>query len=151
MASAPGCASGIFCQRRRHDLMKTHQPRIHSRGVSSRSSMIGKLGVTAAVCFVMMLMIVSAAPRAFAQDEAKRLVSLLDYLGSDYKNAVKDGKILSQDEYGEMQEFSKRSQELLNQLKAADKSDKAGVEPTIKALAAQIDKKAEPKIIADLA
>ena len=113
--------------------------------------MIGKLGVTAAFCFVMMLMIVSTAPRAFAQDEAKRLVSLLDYLGSDYKNAVKDGKILSQDEYGEMQEFSKRSQELLNQLKATDKTDKAGVEPTVKSLAAEIDKKAEPKIIAELA
>ncbi len=46
--------------------------------------------------------------------QAKRLVSLLDYLGSDYKNAVKDGKILSADEYTEMQEFSKRSQELFN-------------------------------------
>ncbi len=57
--------------------------------------------------------LLSAAPAAFAQDEAKRLVALLDYLGSDYKNAVKDGKILSPDEYAEMQEFSKRSQELI--------------------------------------
>ncbi|HEY7220064.1 MAG TPA: c-type cytochrome, partial [Candidatus Binatia bacterium] len=96
-------------------------------------------------------MILSTASAALAQDQAKRLVSLLDYLGSDYKNAVKDGKILNPDEYGEMQEFSKRSQELLNQLKAADKTDKAGVEPTVKSLAAQIDKRAEPKIIAELA
>ena len=84
-------------------------------------------------------------------DDAKRLVSLLDYLGSDYKNAVKDGKILSADEYTEMQEFSKRSQELFNQLKQADKADRAGIESTIKSLAAQIDKKAEPQIVAELA
>ena len=97
------------------------------------------------------LALLAGPPRAFAQDDAKRLVSLLDYLGSDYKNAVKDGKILSQDEYGEMQEFSKRSQELLNKLKEADKADQAGVEPTVKSLAAAIDRKAEPKVIADLA
>ena len=97
------------------------------------------------------LALLVAPPGAFAQDDAKRLVSLLDYLGSDYKNAVKDGKILSQDEYGEMQEFSRRSQELLNKIEEADKADKAGVEPTVKSLAAEIDRKAEPKVVADLA
>jgi high-affinity iron transporter len=102
----------------------------------------------AILCALVLLM---APPGAFAQDDAKRLVSLLDYLGSDYKNAVKDGKILSQDEYGEMQEFSKRSQELLNKIKEADKADKAGVEPTVKSLAAEVDRKAEPEVIADLA
>ena len=131
--------------------METHRHRNDSRDPLSHSFLIGKLSVIAVFCLATMLMIVTAAPAAFAQDQAKRLVSLLDYLGSDYKNAVKDGKVLSPDEYGEMQEFSKRSQELLNQLKAADKTDKAGVEPTVKSLAAQIDKKAEPKIIAELA
>jgi high-affinity iron transporter len=95
--------------------------------------------------------ILSATSVAFAQDQAKRLVSLLDYLGSDYKNAVKDGKVLSQDEYGEMQEFSKRSQELFKQLKETDKADKAGVESTLKSLASQIDNKADPKTVAELA
>ncbi|HEY2923269.1 MAG TPA: hypothetical protein VGK77_30205, partial [Candidatus Binatia bacterium] len=32
------------------------------------------------------------AQPVFAQDQAKRLVALLDYLSSDYKNAVQDGK-----------------------------------------------------------
>ena len=90
-------------------------------------------------------------PIASAQEQAKRLVSVLDYLGSDYKNAVKDGKIVNQDEYGEMQEFSRRTQELLKQLKAGDGADKAGVESTIGSLAAQIEKKAEPAVIAELA
>ena len=105
-------------------------------------------------CGVMILCVLAllvAIPAAFAQDDAKRLVSLLDYLGSDYKNAVKDGKILSRDEYGEMQEFSRRSQELFNKLKETDKADKAGVEPMIKSLAGEINRKAEPKVIADLA
>jgi high-affinity iron transporter len=103
-------------------------------------------------CFLAIAALLSNVPLAFAQpDDAKRLVSLLDYLGSDYKNAVKDGKILSADEYTEMQEFSKRSQELFNQLKQADKADRAGIESTIKSLAAQIDKKAEPQIVAELA
>ena len=88
---------------------------------------------------------------ASAQEQAKRLVSVLDYLGSDYKNAVKNGKMINQDEYAEMQEFSKRTQELLSQLKAADGADKAGVEPTIRSLAAQIEKKAEPAVVAELA
>ena len=62
---------------------------------------------------------------AQAQEQAKKLVALLDYLGTDYKNAVKDGKVLSNDEYGEMQEFSKRISELLAQLKELEKGDKA--------------------------
>jgi len=88
---------------------------------------------------------------AFAQDQAKKLVALLDYLGSDYKNAVKDGKVLSQDEYAEMQEFAKRSAELFAQLKELDKGDKAGVAAEVKSLTAQVDQKADPKIVAELA
>ncbi len=104
------------------------------------------------VCFFAIVLCLSAASGAFAaQDQAKRLVSLLDYLGSDYKNAVKDGKILSADEYTEMQEFSKRSQEIFNELKQADKADKAGVESTIKTLAGQIEKKSDPQSVAELA
>lgn len=59
--------------------------------------------------------------------------------------------MINPDEYGEMQEFSKRTQELLNQLKQGDGADKAGVEPIIKSLAAQIENKAEPPVIAELA
>lgn len=112
------------------------------------NSEILKFGVI--LCFAL-LTFFFRVPIASAQDQAKRLVSVLDYLGSDYKNAVKDGKIVNQDEYAEMQEFSKRTQEFLNQLKAADGADKAGVESTIKSLAAQIEKKAEPAVIAELA
>lgn len=86
-----------------------------------------------------------------AQDQAKRLVALLDYLGSDYKNAVKDGKVISQDEFAEMQEFAKRSLELFAQLKATDKGDKAGIETNLKTLAGYVERKADPADVAKLA
>ena len=91
------------------------------------------------------------AHSVFAQDQARRLVALLDYLGSDYQNAVQDGKILSQDEYAEMQEFSKRILELIRQLKAVDKTDKAEVEPILKSLVSQVEKKGDAKTVAALA
>ena len=97
------------------------------------------------------LIFVFIAGPAFAQEQAKKLIALLDYLGSDYKNAVMDGKVLSQDEYTEMQEFSKRISELTAQLKELDKGDKAGIDAEVKSLTAQVDQKADPKVIADLA
>ena len=103
---------------------------------------------SAVVVFLILLFTVSTA---FAEDEARRLVALLDYLGSDYKNAVQDGKIVNQGEFTEMQEFSKRTLELLKQLKETDKADKAGVEPSLKSLANQIENKADPKAVAELA
>src|SRR5215813_6025649 len=100
---------------------------------------------------VFFLILLFAASTAFADEEARRLVALLDYLGSDYKNAVQDGKVLNQNEFAEMQEFSKRTLELIKQLKEADKADKAGVEPSLKSLAAQIQNKADAKEVAELA
>jgi high-affinity iron transporter len=98
-----------------------------------------------------MLTLLTAATTAFAQDQARRLVALLDYLGGDYQNAVQDGKIVNQDEYAEMQEFSKRIVELIGQLKAVDKTDKAQVESTLKSLVSQVEKKGDAKTVATLA
>ncbi|MBM4261294.1 MAG: c-type cytochrome [Deltaproteobacteria bacterium] len=89
--------------------------------------------------------------RALAADEPRKLVALLDYLGSDYKNAVKDGKILSKDEYQEMQEFAKRGQELFSQLKQQDNGDKAGIQAAVETLAAHVASKADPSAVAELA
>jgi high-affinity iron transporter len=91
-----------------------------------------------------------AAPAA-AADEARRLVALLDYLGSDYKNAVQDGKVANEDEFQEMQEFAKRSLELLVQLKKAEQGDKAGIEKDLKTLAIRVENKADAKAVAALA
>ncbi len=90
------------------------------------------------------------ASTASAENEARRLVALLDYLGSDYKNAVQEGKVVSQDEFQEMQEFTKRSLDLMVQLKMAERGDKAGIEPDLKALVKHVENKADAKIVAAL-
>src|SRR5512135_1205467 len=111
----------------------------------------GKLSRLSVFYLLATLAVLILPPSAHAQDQAKKLVALLDYLGSDYKNAVRDGKVLSQDEYGEMQEFAKRSLDLFNQLKANDKADKAGVESELTALVKQIAGKGDPKTVSELA
>jgi high-affinity iron transporter len=73
----------------------------------------------------------------WAADEAKRVVALVDYIGGDYRNAVQGGKVVNADEYAEMTEFSARSLDLFNKLKAAE-GDKAGIEKDLHALAEHI-------------
>jgi len=127
------------------------KPLFVNRSESRRSvSLHGPIAAhrSAVVVFLILLFVASTA---FADEEAKRLVALLDYLGSDYKNAVQGGKIVNQNEFAEMQEFSKRSLDLLKQLNEAEKADKAGVEPTIKSLATQIENKADPTAVTELA
>ncbi|MGH7767290.1 MAG: hypothetical protein ACREQP_07530, partial [Candidatus Binatia bacterium] len=101
------------------------------------------------VALFVLFIICHSAP-AYAQDEAKRLVALLDYLGGDYKNAVQNGKIVNQDEYEEMQEFSRRVQELFDRLKTSD-ADQAGIESTLKSLAGEVEGKGDSKLVAKLA
>jgi high-affinity iron transporter len=94
--------------------------------------------------------LLGAAATARADEPARRLVAVLDYLGSDYKNAVQNGKVANPDEYAEMQEFARRSLELFAELKASDKADKAGVEAAIKSLSDNIASKADAKLIAEI-
>jgi high-affinity iron transporter len=122
-----------------------------NRTKSRRSSPLGAPAAAHKSAVVVFLILLFTVSTAFAEDEARRLVALLDYLGSDYKNAVQDGKIVNQGEFMEMQEFSKRTLELLKQLKETDKADKAGVEPSLKSLANRIENKADPKAVAELA
>ncbi|MGE5220632.1 MAG: FTR1 family protein [Chloroflexota bacterium] len=112
---------------------------------------VAKFSRLSVFCLLATLAALVVPAFAHAQDEAKKLVALLDYLGSDYKNAVQDGKVLSQDEYSEMQEFAKRSTDLFNQLKANDKADKAGVEPELTALVKQIADKGDSQAVSVLA
>src|SRR5215207_2469141 len=80
------------------------------------------------------LLSIFCASAALANDQAKQLLSLIDYIGGDYKNAVQHGKIANPDEYQEMSEFAARSLELFNQLKSAQ-GDKALIEKDLRALA----------------
>ena len=97
-------------------------------------------GPRAAFWFCLLVTLVGfIPPAARADDVANRLVALLDYVGGDYKNAVQDGKVVSDSEYREMKEFSARMLELGAQLKASDREQFA---PAIKAVADAVERKA---------
>ncbi len=40
-----------------------------------------------------------------AEESPKRVLSLVDYIGGDYKNAVEDGQVINDEEFAEMDEF----------------------------------------------
>ncbi|MCI0482144.1 MAG: hypothetical protein L0213_11220, partial [Candidatus Dadabacteria bacterium] len=44
------------------------------------------------------------AKPSFSSNDANRILSLVDYIGGDYGNAVKDGQIINTAEYSEMLE-----------------------------------------------
>ncbi|MCE3256629.1 MAG: putative cytochrome c, class I:Iron permease precursor [Nitrobacter vulgaris] len=99
---------------------------------------------------LVLLLFLSSASSLWADDEAKRIVALIDYIGGDYRNAVQGGKVLNSDEYQEMSEFSARSLELFRQLKSTE-GDKAAIEKDLNALAAHIKNKSGDDAVPELA
>ncbi len=86
---------------------------------------------------------------SFASEEAKRILSLVDYIGGDYQNAVLRGKVISQEEYDEMLEFSSEALALFGQLKSAD-GDKASIESDLVEIKNRIELKSAPEDIQSL-
>lgn len=101
--------------------------------------------------FGVFLLSILFASAALANDQAKQLLSLIDYIGGDYKNAVKDGKVINPDEYQEMFEFSKRSIELFDQLKVKEGRDTAAIEKDLRMLAAHIKNTSGEELVPQLA
>lgn len=59
--------------------------------------------------FLILATVFSSLAQAKNENDARLLVHTLNYLGGDYGNAVKNGKITNEDEYAEMLEFSESS------------------------------------------
>jgi high-affinity iron transporter len=97
------------------------------------------------------LLLLTHSPALWAADEAKRVLALIDYIGGDYRNAVQGGKVINPDEYQEMTEFSARSLELFNQLKAKEHGDKAGIEKDLRTLAEHIETRSGENEVPQLA
>lgn len=55
---------------------------------------------------VFILPIIFISSNAFGSNDPQRLFSLIDYIGGDYQSAVSKGKIINNDEYNEMLDFS---------------------------------------------
>lgn len=73
---------------------------------------------------------------------------LLDYMAVDYREAVRDGTVISKDEYAEMVEFAGSVKERLDDLPPS--SEKANLQKQAADLQIAIGRKAEPEHIATL-
>lgn len=85
---------------------------------------------------------------ANSKNDAQLFVHTLNYLGGDYSSAVQNGKVVSEDEYEEMLEFSescfKYAQETV---KGWPTSDSAAVFQLVSDIALAVKEKADAKII----
>lgn len=69
--------------------------------------------------FLLILLCAIYVNKLYANDknsavELRTVISLIDYIGSDYSNAVKDGKVINVNEYAEMNEFISKAIGLFN-------------------------------------
>lgn len=78
--------------------------------------------------------------------DAKRILSLVDYIGGDYQNAVADGKIINTDEYNEMLDFSATALELGSRII----TDKEYVKNDTRLLSNLINDKADVQSVVNL-
>ncbi|MBY0242348.1 MAG: cytochrome c/FTR1 family iron permease [Burkholderiaceae bacterium] len=83
------------------------------------------------------------------QTKAKQIWQLLDYLAVDYGKAVKDGAVISQDEYAEMREFAATAERQLAELPATTALTNLQTEAHV--LRQSITAKAEPAIVGEQA
>ena len=75
------------------------------------------------ICSATLLLLLLVTSLSFASSAEKRILSLVDYIGGDYQNAVNNGEVINEDEYNEMLEFSAETKELFKTLKLSDKTD----------------------------
>ncbi|HML94366.1 MAG TPA: cytochrome c/FTR1 family iron permease [Thermodesulfobacteriota bacterium] len=90
-----------------------------------------------------LLLLVFALPSYSSPPEAKRILSLVDYIGGDYRNAVSGGEIINGDEYREMLEFSSEVGGLFSDMEK-EGGDSAGLGPDLARLSGLIKDKADP-------
>ncbi|NIQ12954.1 MAG: hypothetical protein GTO02_00640, partial [Candidatus Dadabacteria bacterium] len=55
---------------------------------------------------ILTILIILFSIPANASNDINRILSLVDYIGGDYKNAVKNGRTINKEEYQEMTDFS---------------------------------------------
>jgi high-affinity iron transporter len=87
----------------------------------------------------------AAAPLRAADNGAMAL-HLLDYVASDYPNAVEDGRVRSEDEYKEQLEFSAQAAKAVKEM--PDNAEKHALEGQADALVALIGRKGDAKEVA---
>lgn len=83
---------------------------------------VSTMSILRTLFFILLGFLYAASPVAAQtmqqQDKTKQIWQLLDYLAVDYGAAVKEGKVVSHAEYGEMQEFALSAERQLAELPA---------------------------------
>ena len=106
------------------------------------------------IYFLMAVVFLSANTfQIFAQSnsqDAETVIHLLDYIARDYPEGVQSGKVINQDEYEEMLEFSGQAYDLTEQGSFLPKNDLTLLE-TIGQLKTFILEKKSPNEVSDLA
>lgn len=83
---------------------------------------------------------------ASASMPIQRLLQLIDYIGVDYREAIKDGQVINPEEYGEMKDFALAVRENILQLEGADKQ----LINQVAMLESLVNSKADPDEVAKL-
>lgn len=100
-----------------------------------------------AVLIAISVLCLSSPARAEDSNQSARtLVHLLDYIAQDYSGAVADGKVVSEEEYGEMQEFSKTAIQLNSTLPVL--SDRSEIEEQLRLVEKLVQSKADAGSVA---
>lgn len=90
--------------------------------------------------FIAGISVFLAPGASFAANEAERILSLVDYIGGDYKNAVHEGQIVNDNEYNEMVGFSNDAIHLFQKLGASE-VDKSALGDDLELLGLKIEAK----------
>jgi high-affinity iron transporter len=106
-----------------------------------RHIFINKIIKISSITLVSLSLFLLITISSFASSNEKRILSLVDYIGGDYQNAVKNGEVINDGEYNEMLEFSTETKELFETLKSSE-GDKANIESEIYELSNLIVSKA---------
>lgn len=80
-----------------------------------------------------------------AAERARMLVQLLDYIAVDYRDAVRDGVIISEAEYAEMREFARSARDTVSALNPPLDPEAGALADT---LVAQVERKSPPEQVA---
>lgn len=99
--------------------------------------------------FLLLGCVLGAAHAAANDEKAQTIIHMLDYVGVDYPEFVRDGKVLDEPEYQEQREFAKQSALLLEQL--PDNPEKAALLAKARQVVARVDAKAPGAEVAALA
>src|SRR5436190_20671813 len=98
--------------------------------------------------YFFILLFLAIGSHAFANnpESSRILVHMLNYLGQDYKHAVSQGKIISQDEYNEQLEFCENAEKYFKEFSVDwSDSDSAEVGQMINSLIEEIHHKGDYK------